>query len=144
MSIASNAVREFNKQISASLNSIVRVNLEMDSTKYYIGRLVGFETNSQSLCLENAKDEKHNSYEKIFIRGPAWATFSVEGEPFPMDQLAARLRKIIPGESINISEDNTISLLGGKLLVTENGVEGRGPTRERVQKVYDMFMADRK
>ncbi len=135
--------REFNKHLSASLNSMIKVILDYDyPNRFYLGRLVGFEVSSQTICLTEARDEKSNKYDKIFVRGPTWATFSLEGEPFPMDRLVERLRKILPGESIELGHDNTIVLLGGKLKVTEKGVEGRGPTRERVQKVFDAFCAE--
>ncbi|MHA1718231.1 MAG: Lsm family RNA-binding protein [Promethearchaeota archaeon] len=139
MSIASNAAREFNKEISQALNSMVKVVLDKD--QYYTGRLVGFELNSLSLCLANAINEKKQKTEKIFIRGGIWQTISIEGEPFPMDKLVERLRKILPDESIEYHED-AIRLLGGKIIITESGVEGRGPTHERIKRLYDNFCAE--
>jgi small nuclear ribonucleoprotein (snRNP)-like protein len=144
MSIAGNAVNAFNKEISQALNSRVKVILDFDQNRYYIGRLVGFDINSQSIVLEKAADERNNKFDKIFIRGASWCSFSVEGEPFPMEKLLDRIKKILPGEEITLADDNKIYLLGGKLVVTENGVDGRGPTKERVQKVYEMFVEDLK
>lgn len=140
MSIASNAVREFNKEISQALNSIVKVVL--DKEHYYTGRLVGFEINSLSICLANAINEKRQKVEKIFIRG-IWETITIEGDPFPMDKLIERLRKILPDESIELHDDGTsIKLLGGKINITESGVEGRGPTADRIKRLYDHFCAE--
>ncbi len=141
--MSSQANREFNKEIAVALNSTIKVILELEYPKhYYIGKLTGFEVGSQSISLENAKDEKHSKHEKIFIHGAKWISFSIEGEPFPMQDLAARLRKILPGEAIEIADDNTITLLGGKIKLSEHGVEGRGPTKNRVQTVFDNFLAD--
>ena len=141
MSISSNAARDFNKEIVQALNSIVRVVL--DKEHYYTGRLVGFEINSLSICLANAINEKRQKTEKIFIRGGIWATMSIEGEPFPMDKLIERLRKILPDESIELHDDGTsIKLLGGKISITESGVEGRGPTHDRIKRLYDNFCAE--
>jgi hypothetical protein len=142
MSISSNANNAFNREISQALHQVIKVTLEVDNSRFYLGRLIGFQVATQSLCLKNVRDEKNNKIEKIFIRGPAWATFSLEGEPFPMEKLLDRLRKILPGEEIQLSDDNKIRLLGGKLVVTQDGVEGRGPTRERVQRVFDLFLSE--
>ena len=140
MSIASNAAREFNKEIVQALNSMVRVVINKDH--YYTGRLVGFEVNSLSICLANAINEKRQKTEKIFIRG-IWETISIEGEPFPMDKLVERLRKILPDESIELHDDGgSIKLLGGKIIITESGVEGRGPTHDRIKRLYDNFCAE--
>ncbi len=143
MSISSQANRDFNKQIVEALNSHVKVTLKSDFPKhFYKGTLIGFEINSQSICLENATDERKNKFEKIFIKGEFWANFTIEGEPFPMKKLAKRLKKILPAQAIDITEDNELSLLGGKLIVTEDGVKGRGPTKDRVQKVFESFRAE--
>ena len=139
---SSTAVREFNKQMATALNSMIKVILEYEyPTHYYTGRFVGSDIN-HSICLENARNEKKRKMGKVFIQGSKWVSFVIEGEPFPMDDLAARLRKVLPGESIQIGEDNSISVLGGKIIITEKGVEGRGPTAERVQKVFESFIAD--
>ena len=141
----STASRDFNKALSVALGSIVKIHLEIDyPNHFFIGKLMGFELGSQSIVLEKAKSEKHVKYEKLFIHGKKWVSFSIEGAPFPMDKLVERLRKILPGEAINVSPDNTITVLNGKLRITEKGVEGRGPTRERVQKVFEMFIEDLK
>jgi small nuclear ribonucleoprotein (snRNP)-like protein len=141
MSIESNSTRAFNREISQSLNQHVKVTLEYND-RFYRGKLVGVEMNSLSLCLENAIDEKNNKYPKLFIRGNSWATISAEGEPFPMDKLLDRIKKVLPGEEITVTDDNKIYLLGGKLVVTETGVEGRGPTKDRVQKVFEAFVSE--
>ena len=60
-----------------------------------------------------------------------------------MDKLIERLRKILPDESIELHDDGTsIKLLGGKIIITESGVEGRGPTHDRIKRLYDNFCAE--
>lgn len=141
MSIQSAANREFNKHISSALNQMCKVELEFEH-RYYIGRLVGVDMATLSLCLESVKDEKNNKIDKIFIRGNSWTTLQTIGEPFPMEKLLERLKKILPGEEITLNDDNTIHLLGGKLKISEKGVDGRGPTAERVQKVFESFVQE--
>ena len=141
--MSSQITREFNKEMAVALNANVKVILEIDyPTHFYIGKMTGFEMGSQSICLTNAKDDKNNKFDKIVIQGSKWISFTLEGAPFPMQELAARLRKILPGEAIEIANDNTVTLLGGKIKISENGVEGRGPTKNRVQTVFDNFLAD--
>lgn len=143
MSISSQASRDFNKEIATSLGSNVKVVLKQEYPSHYmVGVLTGFEINTQSISLEEVKDEKNKKYEKLFIRGDSWATFSVEGEPFPMERLAKRLEKVLPGNEIVINDDNTISVLGGKIRITENGVQGKGPTKSRIESVYNAFMSE--
>lgn len=143
MSISSQSTRDYNKSISSALNSIVKVILEIDyPTHYYVGRLVGFDNTSQGLVLEEARDDKHNKYDHIFIHGAKWISFTLEGEPFPIEALAKRLRSVLPSGSVELMQDNTISCLGGKVKVSEGGVKGKGPTFERIQKIYLSFIAE--
>jgi hypothetical protein len=40
------------------------------------------------------------------------------------------------------AESNTISILNGKIIVSENGVEGSGPTAERVSRLFEQFIEE--
>jgi small nuclear ribonucleoprotein (snRNP)-like protein len=141
--MSSQGTRDYHKHLSIALNSIIKVIMDLNyPVNYYLGTLVGIDTNTNAIVLENAQDEKHTKYEKIFIHGSKWVSFSIEAAPFPIHALAERLAKVLPNEEIKVAEDNTISLLGGKLIVNEKGVEGKGPTRERIQKVFDGFLAE--
>ncbi len=136
-----NTTREFNKFLNAALNQLVKIDLDTQNC-YYTGRLAGFDIATLSLVLEGAKDEKNNKFDKIFIRGAAWTTMVQMGEPFPIEKLLERIRKVMPGEEITLSDDNKIYLLGGKIVVSEKGVEGKGPTKDRIQKVYETFLGE--
>jgi small nuclear ribonucleoprotein (snRNP)-like protein len=141
LSIQSNASREFNKYLNAALNQLVKVELDIQN-RYYIGRLAGFDIQSLTLVLDSAKDEKNNKFDKIFIRGNTWTTMVQMGEPFPIEKLLDRIRKIMTGEEITLSDDNKIYLLGGKIVVSDKGVEGKGPTKDRIQKLFDTFVGE--
>ena len=143
MSIVSQSNRDFNKAINTALNCNVKVLLEINyPNHFYKGRLLGFETQTQGIVLANAIDEKHNKFDQIIIHGNKWISFVTMGEPFPIEKLAARLRKVVPADQVEVVNENTIQILGGKVTVTDKGVEGRGPTTERIRKIYDMFMVD--
>lgn len=143
MSIEARATQLFNREISQALGQFVKISLDYDN-KFYRGKLVGVDMASLSICLENAIDERNNKYGKLFVRGNSWETITMEGEPFPLDKLVDRIRKVLPGEEVSVTEDNRILLLGGKLTITEKGVEGKGPTKDRIQKVYETFVEELK
>jgi small nuclear ribonucleoprotein (snRNP)-like protein len=142
MSIEVRATQFFNREISQAIGQFVKVSLDYEN-KFYRGKLVGVEMTSLTICLENAIDERNNRYAKIFIRGNSWDTITMEGEPFPLEKLAERIRKVLPGEEVAVNEDR-ILLLGGKLIITEKGVEGKGPTKDRIQKVFETFVEELK
>ena len=143
MSLQSNASRDFNKHMSMALNQLVKVELDIDN-RYYIGRLVGVDAQTNALVLEDAKDEKNNKVSKVFVSAKVWLTINVLGEPFPMEKLLERIKKIMPGEEIILGADGVISLLGGKITVSEKGVQGKGPTFDRIQKLFDIFVGEMK
>ena len=59
-----------------------------------------------------------------------------------MKALADRIATIFKGHVNYIEDQNVISILGGKIVVDENGVRGEGPSADRVKKIYDQFKMD--
>ncbi|MCK4284953.1 MAG: Lsm family RNA-binding protein [Candidatus Lokiarchaeota archaeon] len=41
-----------------------------------------------------------------------------------------------------IEDQNIISILSGKIIVSPEGVRGEGPSAERVRKIYEQFKMD--
>ena len=132
----------FFKELNSFINNLVKVNLDFDD-KWYIGTLNGVEQNSLSLVLADAKDESNNRFEKIVIRGNVWTTITLQAPPFPIHELAERIKKVLPNEAISVSPDGKIELLEGRVVVTENGVQGTGATAQRLQKIWAPCIADR-
>lgn len=134
--------RQYNTEIGNFIDKIVKVYLDDD--RFFVGQLKGISEDS-NLILINAKNEKNKSFPKILIKSPYYNYVSLEEEPFPMKALAARISTIFPKGHVNyVEEQNTISILGGKILVDENGVRGAGPTFDRVKKIFDQFLLDLK
>ena len=130
----------FNKEINSMLNRFVKVELD-SSEKFYIGELTGYEINSGTISLKDVSDEKKMKFTKIILRGSTWSTIFQQEPPFPMEDLSEQIGKIFPSGQVRYQSDsNTISILNGKIIVTENGVQGSGPTAERVNRVFDEFM----
>ena len=56
-----------------------------------------------------------------------------------------RIAKIFPAGHVNyMREQNMISILNGKIKVDESGVQGEGPSAERIEKIYNQFVLDLK
>ena len=131
----------FQKHLNECLDQRVRVNMEYED-KWYIGVLSGVDQQNQSIVLINVTDESNNTYDKIFIRGNVWSTMIMEKAPFPMVELAERLKRHLPNEEVFVDEDGVIELMNGRIKIDQYGVEGMGATKNRLQKVYDQFLID--
>jgi hypothetical protein len=63
----------------------------------------------------------------------------------PYERLADKISKNFPAGQVKYDQDsNTIQILNGKIIVSEAGIEGEGPTAARVKKMFDEFMEGRK
>ncbi|MBN2155061.1 MAG: Lsm family RNA-binding protein [Candidatus Lokiarchaeota archaeon] len=132
----------FNREMNALADKLVKVELD-DADRYYIGKLVGFDLTTSAIVLTNATDELKMKYSKIIIHGNMWSKIFQEEPPFPMEELGERIAKMFPAGQIKYQqESNTISILNGKIIVSENGVEGSGPTAERVNRIFEQFLEE--
>ena len=138
----STASRRFFRELTAILESPVMVKL--NNGKSYQGTLKGYDPNSLSVSLANAKDNEGVMYHRIFLYGDKIIELLKAEEPFDLGGLAEELQKLFPpGEVKYIEEAKVINILN-KIKVTENGVEGVGPLAERVKKVYDAYFQEHK
>ena len=130
----------FNKEVNSLLNKHVKVELN-DPEVYYIGELTGYDANSGSLSLKDVTDANKMKFTKIILRGPSWSAIFQQEPPFPMEELSEQIAKIFPAGQVRFQADsNTISILNGKIIVSENGIQGSGPTAERVHRVFEEFL----
>ncbi len=134
------SIRQYNTELGLLIDKIVKVYLAND--KFFVGQLKGISEDS-NLILINAKNEKSKSFPKLFIRSNFYNFVSLEEEPFPMVALSDRIASIFSKGHVNYIEDqNIISILSGKIVVSPEGVKGDGPSAERVRKIYDQFKMD--
>jgi small nuclear ribonucleoprotein (snRNP)-like protein len=134
--------RQYNTELGMLVDKIVKVYLDKD--KFFVGQLKGISEDS-NLILINAKNEKNKAFPKLFIRSNFYNFVSLEEEPFPMLALSERIATIFTKGHVDFIEDqNIISILSGKIVVSEEGVKGSGPSAERVKKIYDQFKLDLK
>ena len=132
--------RQYNTELGTLVDKIVKVYIDKD--KFFVGQLKGISEDS-NLILINAKNEKSKAFPKLFIRSSSYNYVSLEEEPFPMLALSERIASIFTKGHVDYIEDqNIISILSGKIVVSESGVKGSGPSAERVKKIYDQFKLD--
>jgi small nuclear ribonucleoprotein (snRNP)-like protein len=132
--------RQYNTELGTLVDKIVKVYIDKD--KFFVGQLKGISEDS-NLILINVKNEKSKAFPKLFIRSSSYNYVSLEEEPFPMLALSERIASIFTKGHVDYIEDqNIISILSGKIVVSESGVKGSGPSAERVKKIYDQFKLD--
>ncbi len=134
-------MRSYNTEIGALVDKIVKVYITDE--KFFVGQLKGIAEDS-NLILANAKNEKGKMFPTLLVKGSYYNYISMEEEPFPMKALADRISTIFKGHVNLVEDQNIISVLGGKIIVDENGVRGEGPSADRVKKIYDQFKIDLK
>ena len=136
------ARRKFFGEVAALLDKTVMV-VTMDG-KAYSGTLAGINPDTLSLCLAEAKDKKGTVMHRVFLNGSAVASISAIEKPFDLKALAERLDKVFP-TLVRLYEDKGFIWVMDKIKVTEKGViEGSGPAAERVQRVYEHFVSEKK
>jgi small nuclear ribonucleoprotein (snRNP)-like protein len=136
------SIRQYNTELGTLIDKIVKVYINKD--KFFVGQLKGISEDS-NLVLINVKNEKNKKFPKLFIRSTFYNFVSLEEEPFPMVALSERIATIFSKGHVDYIEDqNIISILSGKIVVSEEGVKGSGPSAERVKKIYEQFKLDLK
>jgi hypothetical protein len=97
-----------------------------------------------TLSLTDAKTKKGIGIHKAIINGSTITNILAIERPFDLKALAGRLEKVFP-TMVRLYDDKGFIWVMDKIKVTESGItEGTGPAAERVQKVYDQFLAETK
>jgi len=136
------AKRKFFGEIGALLDKTVMV-ITVDGKKYS-GTLSGIDPDTMSLSLSEAKDEKGTQIHRIFLNGSTIGQIFTIEKPFDLKALSTRLEKVFP-TMVKLYEGKGFIWVMDKVKLTEKGVvEGSGPAAERVQRVYDQFISEKK
>jgi small nuclear ribonucleoprotein (snRNP)-like protein len=138
ISMSTVAGRRFHEELGLLLQKPVTV--VTTTGKTYAGNLIGYDPDTMSLCLADAKDEAGLSLVRVFINGSIVAQVFTTEKPFDLRGLAERLEKVFP-KMVKLYEDAGVIVVMDKIRLTEKGlIEGTGPAAERVQRVYEEFM----
>jgi len=134
------AQRKFQTEVAALVDKTVSVSTTLGKT--FTGTLIGINPDNLSLCMAEAKDEKGITAHRVFLNGNTIAQLISAEKPFDLKALATRLEKVFP-TMVKLYEDKGFIWVMDKVKLTERGVvEGSGPAAERVQRVYETFMAE--
>ncbi len=140
--MSSVAERRFMEELSLLIEKIVTVNTMQGKT--YTGLLTGVDADTMSLCLTDVKDETGKTIHKMFINGVTILQIYTVEKAFDLRGLAERLERVFP-RMVKVLDEAEVIVVMDRIRLTEKGImEGSGPAAERVQKVYDEFMRDRK
>jgi len=120
------------------------VTVVLNDGKIFVGELVGYNPESMSICLTNARDEKGKEIPQIFLNGKIVAQIYVAEKTFDLRGLADRLEKVFP-RMVKLYDDVGVIVVMDRIRVNADGIlEGTGPAAERVKRVYDEFMGKAK
>jgi small nuclear ribonucleoprotein (snRNP)-like protein len=136
------AKRGYFQEFSKMMQTLVTVSVSSERT--YTGTLLGFDPDSLSICLGDAKDDKGNVLHRIFLNGNIIQHIGAMEKPFDLQGLASRLEKVFP-HLVRMHEDIGVVVVMDKIRVSEEGViEGSGPAADRVHRVVDEFLREAK
>jgi len=132
--------RMFFDVFSKLLNKIVTT-VTVDG-KTYTGNLEGYDPESMSICLTNAKDEKGVTIPQIFFIGNTISQIYATEKPFDLMALADRLERIFP-RMVKLYDDIGIIVVMDRVRINADGLlEGSGPIAERALRVYNEFIKE--
>ena len=136
----STAQRKLFTEIGTLLDKTVQITTT--NGNIYTGTLTGINPETLTLALTNAKTKKGSTIHKAIINGNTITNILAIEKPFNLKALAERLEKVFP-TMVKLYEAKGFIWVMDKIKLTEKGItEGTGPAAERVQKVYDQFLAE--
>jgi small nuclear ribonucleoprotein (snRNP)-like protein len=134
------AQRKFFTEVAALVDKPVMVTTTAGKT--FTGMLIGINQDNLSLVIAEAKDEAGKVAHRVFLNGHVVAQILSSEKPFDLKALATRLEKVFP-TMVKLYDDKGFIWVMDKVKLTERGVvEGSGPAAERVQRVYEQFIAE--
>ena len=132
--------RMFFDELSKLLKKIVTA-VTIDG-KTYTGNLEGYDPESMSICLTNAKDEEDKTIPQIFFISNTISKIYATEKPFNLQALANRLERIFP-RMVKHYDDIGVIVVMDKVRINASGLlEGTGPIAERALRVYNEFIKE--
>ncbi len=137
------------RRLAAELAGLVdkKIKVILADGRYYEGKLIGFDHPSLNLLLENAVDNKGNTYPKVFIKGERVSEILTTEIPLfePEDFKEFIMRNMrIPEHLIKIIPEARAVIIQSRYKVTEKGVEGTGPLAQTIYEFFQKYMEERK
>jgi small nuclear ribonucleoprotein (snRNP)-like protein len=138
--MAAVASRKFFEELGQLVGKPVRV--EDTREKVYDGVLLGYDSNTMTICLGDVPGEQGTKIHRVFIYGSTVARISASERPFNLAGLAERLERVFPNMTRTFTDAGMIVVMD-KIRVNETGVvEGSGPAADRVRDIYQRFISE--
>ncbi len=138
----SQALQKFRIELSTLLDKTAII--ETVKGEKYTGKILGYDPENLSLSLADVKTPSGETFSRVFLHGQIIAGIYRKQEPFDLRGLSERIEKVFPGMVRTYDEAGVITVME-KIRVSETGIiEGSGPAADRVKRVYDQFIAERK
>jgi small nuclear ribonucleoprotein (snRNP)-like protein len=110
--------------------------------KTYTGNLEGYDPESMSICLTEAKNETGKTIPRIFFISNTISQIYATEKPFDLRALADRLERVFP-RMIKLYDDIGIIVVMDRVRLNAGGlIEGSGPIAERALRVYNEFIRE--
>ena len=145
MSISLRPTRLLHSELLAMLNKRVKVVTERGIV--LVGTLLGYDPDRLHICLGNAVSSSGEKYYRVFISGSAVQEIYCLEKPLNLRELAERIRALLnlPKSFVQyIEEENIISIAGGRIVVTEEGVKGDIPLADKIRDIFNRYVEEKK
>ena len=139
------ATRRFTSELTGLIDKKIKVIL-VDG-KIYEGTLIGFDHPSLNILLINAVDDKGNTFPKVIIKGDRISEIMATEIPlFDPEEFKEYIIKEmkLPEHLVQVVHEAQAVVVQGRYKVTEKGVEGTGPTAERLYQFFTRYIEERK
>ena len=138
--MAAVASRRFFEELGQLITKPVRV--EDIKGKTFDGVLMGYDSNTMTICLGDVAGEQGTKIHRLFVYGSTIAKIMASERPFNLEGLAERLERVFPNMT-RIYPDAGIIVVMDKIRVNEGGViEGSGPAADRVRDIHQRFISE--
>ncbi|RLG45092.1 MAG: hypothetical protein DRN81_02770 [Thermoproteota archaeon] len=135
--------RLFLKEMLGMLGREVIV--KSSDNKTYRGVLKGYNSKNMSLSLINVESSDGTRYHRMIIAGHNVLEIYQLEPPLNLEELADRLKQVFKGDLVHYDKENkVISIMHDQVRVTEQGVKGSGPAYERVKKMFEDFVKEKR
>ncbi|UCD45134.1 MAG: Lsm family RNA-binding protein [Candidatus Bathyarchaeota archaeon] len=134
------ASRRYFEELGQLMGKSVRVKDVKGNT--FDGVLLGYDSNTLSICLGDVTGEQGTKVHRIFVYGSTIAELSASERPFNLEGLAERLERVFPN-MVRTYHDAGVIVVMDKIRVNETGiVEGSGPAADRVRDIHQRFISE--
>ncbi len=138
----SQALQKFRIELSTLLDKSAII--ETTKGEKFTGKILGYDPENLNISLADVKTPNGEAYSRVFLHGQIIAAIYRKQEPFDLRGLSERIEKVFPG-MVHIYDEAGVITVMEKIRVSESGIiEGTGPAADRVKRVYDQFINDRK